>query len=90
MGAKGTAVLDFGSGGYDCLLQITGQTDIQADSACEAWMSSEPTADHSEDEHALVPIRLRVRDVVAGQGFTIQAISDWYVAGTFSVRWVWA
>ena len=91
MSAKGTATIDFGAppGSSDCSVVITGQAGIASDSSCEAWVSSEPTTDHNEDEHAMAPIRLRVRDIVAGVGFTIQAVSDWQLSGAFSVRWVW-
>ena len=91
MSAKGTALIDFGGcpGSFDCSVAVTGQAGIKADSACEAWLSSEQTADHSSDEHALAPIRLRVTDVTEGVGFTIQAVSDWQLTGLFSARWVW-
>ena len=91
MSAKGTAIIDFGAcpGSFDCTATVTGQDSIKADSACEAWLSSETTLDHSTDEHALAPIRLRVTDVVEGVGFTIQAVSDWQLTGRFSARWVW-
>ena len=91
MSGKGTVVLDFGAcpGSHFCSVQVAGQTGIKPDSACEAWVSSEATADHNEYEHALAPIRLRVRDITAGEGFTVQAVSDWQLTGQFSARWVW-
>lgn len=91
MSAKGTALIDFGAspGSFDCAVAVTGQSGIKADSACEAWLSSEATVDHSSDEHALAPIRMRVTDVAEGVGFTIQAVSDWQLTGQFSARWVW-
>ena len=91
MSAKGTAIIDFGSspGTFDCTTTVTGQSDIASDSSCEAWVSSEATDDHSVDEHCIAPIRLRIINVTAATGFTIQAVCDWQLTGQFNVRWVW-
>jgi hypothetical protein len=90
MGAKGTATVDFGATGGDyATVTVTGQTSIGAGSAVEAWMMRESTSDNTADEHSIAPIRLTCGDIVAGTGFTIHAVSDWRLFGTFAVHWVW-
>ncbi len=92
MGAKGIAILDFEGppGSSYAEVIVTGQGSILADSAVEAFMMAESTADHNDVEHALVPIKLTCGDVVAGVGFTIRAVTEYRLTGTFKIRWVWA
>lgn len=92
MGAKGTAVLDFGSrtlASQYASVAVTGQTEIASDSAVEAWIMRESTANATADEQSIAPIRLTCGDIVAGTGFTIHAVSEWELDGTYAVRWVW-
>ena len=93
MGAKGTAVLDFGATPADqASVVVTGQAGIAAGSDVEAYFMRETTSDNGVDEHeeaaALCP--LVCGDIVAGTGFTIYAHPLAMLGtGTFNVRWVW-
>jgi thiamine monophosphate kinase len=91
MGATGTATLDFGAapGSPVASVVVTGQAGISASSVAEAWLMAETSADHNEVEHRIVPIIVRVGQIVAGTGFTIYATSDWSLTGQWTVRWVW-
>lgn len=91
MGARGTGTIDFGSapGKNNTTLVVTGQAGIVAGSDVEAFMMVESTADHNADEHSVVPMNLRCGSIVAGTSFTITAVSEWVLTGTFKVRWVW-
>lgn len=77
MGAQGNTTVDFGvfPGVSDTTVTITGQAGIVADSCVEAWVRGEASADHSSDEHVLETIKVVAKDIVAGTGFTIHAVS---------------
>jgi len=91
MGATGTAILDFGDtpGTNVVTTTVTGQAGILAGSMVEAFLMAESTATHNAYEHMIVPLVLRVGNVVAGAGFDIYASSELRLDGTFSVKWVW-
>lgn len=76
MGAKGTAEVDFGSGGTHATVNVTGQTNILSGSLVEAWLMPVATASHSADEHVIAAHELRVvaGPPSAGVGFTIHAL----------------
>jgi hypothetical protein len=91
--ATGTATLDFGTGGNEASIDVTGQAAISATSKAEAFvMADDTTADHSASDHryfsALAGITCGTP--VAATGFTIYARSIHDLTGTFQVRWVWA
>lgn len=86
---SGTATLDFSTGNQRAEVTITGQTDIVATSNVQAWIMLDSTADHTDYEHMLVPTNLRCGSIVAGTGFTIYAVADFPLTGTFKVRWEW-
>lgn len=94
MGAQGTTVVDFGAfpGSSDAQVAVA-DAGIGAGSLAEAYIFPDATADHSVDEHIAEELEVSARDVVAGVGFTIHAISrargDVRPYGTFSVGWVW-
>ena len=90
-GGAGSAVLDFGAtpGTNVVLTTVVGQTGILAGSSVTVWMMPEATATHNAYEHAVVPIKLTGGDIVPGVGFTIRAVTDWRLDGTFNVRWAW-
>lgn len=90
--ATGTAVLNFGAapGTNFVTVAVTGQTGITTGSHVEAWMMAESTATHNAYEHAIAPIKLTVGDIVANTGFTINAVTDWRLTGTFNAHWVWS
>lgn len=94
MGAKGTAVLDFGATPTDSgSVVVTGQAGILAGSHVEAFFMRETTADNGLDEHeqAGAIIRLTCGNIVAGTGFTIYAtVLVGFATGQFNVRWVWS
>lgn len=91
MSAKGTATIDFGTGSQYASVAVTGQTGIASDSACEAFVMREDSPGGANAyEQMLAPIKLTCGEVVAGTGFTIHAVSDWTLSGTYAVRWVWA
>ena len=91
MGAKGTAILNFGSipGTNRVTTTVTGQTSIIAGSLVEAWLMNDTTADHNDYEHSIVPLTIRCGNIVVGVGFDIVASTDWRLNGTFSVKFVW-
>lgn len=91
MPATGFTTLDFGAapGGNVATIAVTGQASIVSGSIAEAFMMGDSTVHHNADEHALVPLKLSCSAVVAATGFTITAVSDWRLTGTFKVRWVW-
>lgn len=90
--ASGSALLDFGAGAGDASVVITGQTQLAADSAVQAWLAPDDTDDHTADEHLAEPIRVLVTDVVPGVGFTIRGIYDdaGLLDGKWSVAWTWS
>jgi hypothetical protein len=90
--ATGTATLNFGAapGGNIAQVDVTGQAGVLSGSKIEAFlMASDSTADNSDYQHRILPIRLRCGNITAGTGFTIYAISDWTVSNTLLVEWVW-
>ena len=88
----GTATLNFGSapGTNIVTTTVTGQASITSGSHVESWVMGENTATHNEYEHAVAPIKLSCGSIVAGTGFTITAVTDWRLSGTFLVHWVWS
>jgi hypothetical protein len=90
----GSVLLDFGTAAQrqqDVSAAVTGQTAIAGNSVVEAWMMADSSADNDPDAHVMAAsmVALVCRDVVAGTGFTIQALGDGTITGTFLVRWVW-
>jgi len=91
--ATGTATINFGAapGTNHATIAVTGQTGIGANDHVEAFiMGNDSTATHNTYEHMVAPIKLSASSVVAGTGFTINAITDWRLNGTFKCRWVWS
>jgi len=91
-GTTGVATLDFGAAPGTNFVQtvITGQAGILTTSHVDAYLMAASTASHNAYEHAVVPVRVTAGDIVAGTGFTINAVTDWRLSGTFNVYWVWA
>jgi hypothetical protein len=91
--ATGTATLDFGAtpGTNHVSVAVTGQASIGANDHVEAFiMGNDSTATHNAYEHMVAPIKLSVSSVVAATGFTINAVTDWRLDGTFKCRWAWS
>ncbi len=100
MGARGTAVLDFGSfpGKSDASVVVTGQAGIVTGSLVEAWLRPVATADHSADEHLVETVRVLAGNIVAGTSFTIFGINTSQLSshghgtrlyGQWTIAWVW-
>ena len=90
-GNHGTAVLDFGAtpGTNVVTVAVTNQNNITATSHVRVWMQGDSTATHNAVEHMVAPLRLTAADFVAGTGFTIYAVTDWRLTGTFTCHWSW-
>lgn len=91
MSATGTTTVDFGTapGGNYATSVVTGQTAITSTSYIEAWIMAETSADHTLEEHLIVPMQIKCGNIVNATGFTIYAFSDMRLTGTFTIRWVW-
>lgn len=91
--AIGTATIDFGLGGNEASVVVTGQGAISATSKCDAFvMADDTTVDHSASDHRYFAALagLTCGTPTAATGFTIYARSIHDLVGTFKVRWVWA
>jgi trimeric autotransporter adhesin len=77
-GGAGTTTVDFGAFPGVPLVSttITGQTGILVGSVVQAWIYPDATAQHTRDEHLIVPLRVHAHSIVAGTGFTISAYFD--------------
>lgn len=96
---SGLSEVSFGSfpGSTQATLAVTGQGRIKADSKVQAWIyPDDGTADHSADEHKIIPLQVMASDVLVGVGFTINvyALPDggkeaarYY--GLWNVAWFW-
>lgn len=100
MGARGTALLDFGAfpGAAEASVAVTGQTGILSVSAVEAWVRVADSSDHSADEHRVEPLAVSAGAIVAGVGFTIYGRNTSELSshgigtrlyGKWNVYWVW-
>ena len=88
----GTATLTFGAVPGTNIVEtvVTGQATITVNSHIQIWMAADATATHNAYEHSIVPIKLSAADIVASTGFTIRAVTDWRLTGTFTVHWMWS
>jgi len=91
----GTASINFGGGVGTSFIEtvITGQTGIGAGSRIKVWFQGDSTADHSAYVHKTIfpqQIALSASDIVAGVGFTINAITNLRLRGLVSCRWEWS
>lgn len=100
MGAKGTAVLDFGAfpGASDAAVYVPGQVGILSVSLVEAWVRLAATADHSIDEHRVETLAVAAGGIVEGDGFWIYGRNTSELSshghgtrlyGQWTVGWVW-
>ena len=87
----GTATINFGStpGTNYVTVTVTGQTGIGASPTVWCFMMGDTTASHNAIEHIMAPIKLVASDVIAGTGFTINAVTTERLDGTFTVHWAW-
>ena len=90
----GVATLDFGSSASDTgdmhtTTVVTGLPSITAASVVSVHVRIEATSDHSPDELLIDPVRVTVRDIVAGVGFTIEGrMFNSRAQGTYTVNWI--
>lgn len=86
---RGTATLDFGSAPGTNFIQtvVTGLTGIGASPSIKLWIQADSTLTHNAYEHIVAPIKLAPSDIVAGTGFTINALTDWRLTGTFTCHY---
>lgn len=92
---QGTATLDFGAfpGSNEATVVVTGQAAIGATPIILLFVSGDDTTvDHDENDHNYFAsvVGLTPSDVVAGDRFTINAVCDDALMGTFDVRWAWS
>jgi hypothetical protein len=87
--SAGVATLDFGAGGMTAETVVTGYAEVTADSVVMASVRVVATAEHATDDLLVDPIRLAVKDLVAGAGFTIYGEMDNAEAnGTYQINWL--
>lgn len=90
MGAKGTTTVDFGTGGTDVTVSITGQSGITGASLAEAWAYPVATATNTADDTAYDDIEVIAYNVQAGVGFDILVKSGTCLLhGQHTIGWVW-
>ena len=94
-GAQGSATINFGAvpGTNLVSIAVTGQAGIVAGSQVQAFlMGNDSTATHNADEHKILAnyINFAVDTIVAGVGFTINAITELRLTGTMVLRWRWS
>jgi hypothetical protein len=86
---SGIAILDFGSGSVSAQTTITGQTGVTANSVILVALRVIATTEHTAEDILIDPIRVAVKNIVAGVGFTIDGRMDNAQAnGTYKVNWV--
>lgn len=96
---SGMSEVDFGTfpGQPLASLAVTGVGRIKANSKVTAWIfPDDGTADHTADEHIVVPLQVTASNVVAGVGFTLNvvALPDGgreapRYHGLWNVAWFW-
>jgi hypothetical protein len=86
---KGIATLDFGAGSVSTETVITGYSQIASDTVIMVSMRIAATSEHTVDDLLTDPIRVAVKDLVVGVGFTIDGRMDNAEAnGTYQVNWL--
>ena len=86
--SKGIATLDFGAGSLSAQTVVTGYPEIVSDSVVMVAMRVEATPEHTVDELLADPIRVAVKELEVGEGFTIQGRMDNAQAnGTYKINW---
>lgn len=88
---SGTAQLNFGVGSKVAEVVVTGVSRVLITSRVIATMRIEATVDHPVEDLLIDPIRVLVKDLVPGVGFTIYGEMDNASAnGFYKVDWVLA
>lgn len=85
----GKVTLDFGTGAKTSEVVVTGVADVTLDSIVILTLRVEATVEHTTDDLLVDPIRLLVKDYIAGTGFTIYGEMDNAEAnGTYNINWM--
>lgn len=86
--SSGVAILDFGTGSNTAETIVTGIPSVNQNSVVTAQLKIESTLEHPVDDLLFDPIRVAVKSVQEGQGFTLFGIMDNSEAnGTYKVQW---
>jgi hypothetical protein len=88
---SGSATLNFGSapGTNRVFVNVTGQSGILATSTISCFLMYDTTPTHNGEEHLFVALNVSAGTIVPGVGFTIYAVTELRLSGTFTVRWTW-
>lgn len=93
MGAQGTDTIDFGATPSHRATKTvtTGVGSILTGSSVEAWIMNETSADHSDYEHQMVGMVLKLTcgSIVASTSFEVVGTSLIKLRGVWTFRWVW-
>lgn len=88
---RGTAIVDFGTGGAVEARVVVAQPSILSTSVALADVQVRASADHTADEHLIEEMYVRAGSIVQGVGFTIYARSrNRRLFGKFNLGWVWS
>jgi hypothetical protein len=66
---------------------VTGLTAFTDTDTVQTWLMADSTSDYNSYEHKLAPLQIRVKTPITGVGFTIEAVTDFRLTGTFKVRY---
>ena len=84
----GMSIIDFGNSNTVAQVIVENVPLVTATSVILAQMRIEDTTSHSSEDMLIDPIRVHVKDIIAGVGFTIYAEMDNAPAnGTYKVNW---
>jgi len=90
--SAGTTTLDFTTTpSSTASVAVTGQTGIATTSYVQVWVQGDSTSSNSVDSHLLFAALSGIiaKTLVAGTGFTIEAIVPTKATRQFQVRWQW-
>lgn len=90
--AKGTATIDFGTGGNEASVVVGSQPTILSTSIVVLSVSSDSTtANHTANDHVYFPALagLSASTPIDATGFTIYARSIHNLTGQFKINWAW-
>tara|TARA_R110000851_G_scaffold57296_1_gene133508 strand:- start:13071 stop:13889 length:819 start_codon:yes stop_codon:yes gene_type:complete len=88
IGKSGTSIIDFGLSNKVSEVVVTGVTQTLSTSIVMSSMRLEQTAEHSVDDLQIDPIRVFIKDLVAGVGFTVCGTMENAPAnGTYKIDW---
>tara|TARA_R110000822_G_scaffold270595_3_gene393490 strand:+ start:1144 stop:1779 length:636 start_codon:yes stop_codon:yes gene_type:complete len=86
--ASGTALMNFGASNKVAEVIVTGVSLAKTTSIVMSQMRVEATAEHPVDDLQIDPIRVLVKDLVVGTGFTLLGAMDNAPAnGTYKIDW---